>query len=347
MKKSLITVVFLAALIMAMPLAVTLSTYSSIRAAETVMVTVENFVRAETDFYMARYAAQGEFGTIRHIREPTPIDRQDVIRMNRDTLYSAGIFDLTHPVTIVKPESADRFQSMQIINQDHSTILVEHDTGKFTFTKEQIGTRYVIVLFRTFADPADATDVKKANILQDQIRVEQKAKGNFEIPDWDENSLKTVRDAIIVLASTMSDASGAFGKREELNPVSHLLGTAAGWGGNPRTAAMYTMEFPAKNDGKIPYSVTVRDVPVDGFWSITVYNASGFMEKNDLDLYSFNNITAKPNTDGSITINFGGDPKAINYLPITPGWNYTVRMYQPRKQLLDGSWAFPLAEQVK
>jgi hypothetical protein len=71
------------------------------------------------------------------------------------------------------------------------------------------------------------------------------------------------------------------------------------------------------------------------------------MEKNDLDLYSFNNITAKPNTDGSITINFGGDPKAINYLPITPGWNYTVRMYQPRKQLLDGSWAFPLAEQVK
>ena len=82
------------------------------------------------------------------------------------------------------------------------------------------------------------------------------------------------------------------------------------------------------NAGDAPYSVSVRDVPVDGFWSITVCNASGFMERNELNLYSFNNVTTKPNSDGSITINLGGSPKAINYMPITPGWSYTVRLQQ-------------------
>ena len=49
-------------------------------------VTVDNFVRAETDMTLKRYVAQGAFGKFVHIRQPTPIDRQDVIRMNRDTL---------------------------------------------------------------------------------------------------------------------------------------------------------------------------------------------------------------------------------------------------------------------
>ena len=60
-----------------------------------------------------------------------------------------------------------------------------------------------------------------------------------------------------------------------------------------------------------------------------------------------NNVTAKPNSDGSVTIHFGGDKKAApNYLPIMPGWNYTVRMYRPRQELLDGAWNFPEAQPV-
>ena len=52
-------------------------------------------------------------------------------------------------------------------------------------------------------------------------------------------------------------------------------------------------------------------------------------------------VTAESNQDGSVTIHFGGDPAKPNYLPITPGWNYIVRMYQPKVELLDGSWKFP------
>ena len=67
-------------------------------------VTVDDFVRAETDLTMKRYVAQGAFGKFLHIRQMVPIDKQDVIRMNRDTLYSLGVFDLMTPVTVIKPD---------------------------------------------------------------------------------------------------------------------------------------------------------------------------------------------------------------------------------------------------
>jgi len=313
-------------------------------ASATTTVTVDNYVRAETDMTMKAYATQGGFGKFLHIRGMTPIDKQNVVRMNRDTLYSAGVFDLTAPVTIVKPDPGKRFQSMLVINQDHSMLPVEHGAGTFTLTQEKLGTRYAIVLLRTFADPNDPADMKVANALQDRVQVKQAAVGTFEVPDWEQTSLHKVKDAINVLAATKSDASGMFGDKAKLNPIDHLLGAAYGWGGNPKEAAVYQNSVPPLNDGKTAHSLTVGEVPVDAFWSITVYNAKGFMEQNDRNAYSVNDVTAKRNGDGSVTVHFGGDPGSLNYLPITPGWNYVVRMYQPRKQVVDGSWRFPEAQ---
>lgn len=310
-------------------------------------VTVDNFVRAESDMTFDRYVKQGAFGKLLHIRQPTPIDQQDIIRMNRDTLYSAGVFDLSDPVTIVKPDSAGRFQSMMVISQDHSMLPVEHGAGEFILTQEKVGTRFAAVIFRTFVNANDPQDIKAANAMQDKIIVRQRSPGTFETPDWDEVSLKRVRDAINVLAATRTNARGMFGDKAKLDPISHLLGTAFGWGGNPEQAAMYDSVVPAQNDGKTPYRVTVKDVPVDGFWSITVYNKAGFMEKNDQNRYSYNNVTADKNADGSITINFGGGPSAINNLPITDGWNYTVRMYEPKQEIISGAWLFPKAQPAK
>ena len=60
-----------------------------------------------------------------------------------------------------------------------------------------------------------------------------------------------------------------------------------------------------------------------------------------------NNVTAKRHADGSVTVHFGGDPAAANHLPITPGWSYVVRMYRPRKPVVDGMWKFPEAQPVR
>ena len=49
--------------------------------------------------------------------------------------------------------------------------------------------------------------------------------------------------------------------------------------------------------------------------------------------------------DGSVTIQFGGCGNAnVNCIPIVLNWNYTVRLYRPRKQVLDGTWAFSEAQ---
>ncbi len=69
--------------------------------------------------------------------------------------------------------------------------------------------------------------------------------------------------------------------------------TATGWGLNPDKDAIYLNVTPSKNDGTTIYKLNVKDVPVDGFWSISLYNAEGYFGENDPNAYSLNNITAK------------------------------------------------------
>jgi hypothetical protein len=84
-------------------------------------------------------------------------------------------------------------------------------------------------------------------------------------------------------------------------------------------------------------------VPVDAFWS-SLYNPAGYFEPNDRDANGVNSATETPNTDGSITVNFGGDHDEPNSLPIMDGWNYLVRLYQPHPEVINGSWTFPSVE---
>jgi hypothetical protein len=137
-----------------------------------------------------------------------------------------------------------------------------------------------------------------------------------------------------------------FGDKDDVDPVRHLVGTAGGWGGNPPRDALYMNVNPKNNDGETPYSLTVKDVPVDGFWSITLYNAKGFYEAPE-NAISVNNVTAKKDANGAVTVHFGGDPSQPNYLRIMPGWNYTVRLYQPKAEILEGKWTFPEPTPVK
>ncbi len=314
-------------------------------AEDSATVTVMNFVRAETDYYNSRSVAQFGLGRVWHLRVPTPIEEQNVIRMNRDTIYSMAVLDLASPVTVSLPETGGRYLSMQVINQDHFTIAVEYGPGTYRYTREDAGTRYLSVIVRIFMNPNDETDIAAANDIQDKIVLGQAESGQFEVPDWDEDSLSSVRGLLLALGATASDSfDQAFGSQTEVDPVMHLLGTAAGWGGLPRRSAMYPSVFPEQSDGQVPHSLTVGKVPVDGFWSITVYNAAGFMEQNALGANSFNSITSQPNADGSTTIHFGAcEDGRANCLPIMKGWNYTVRLYQPSDAVLSGDWTFPPA----
>jgi Protein of unknown function (DUF1254) len=77
-----------------------------------IVVTPDNFPRAESDLFFSGVVKDGGFGKFMHRREPTPPGKQTIIRMNRDTLYSAAVFDLdAGPVTITLPDPGKRFLS--------------------------------------------------------------------------------------------------------------------------------------------------------------------------------------------------------------------------------------------
>ncbi|CAN7674485.1 DUF1254 domain-containing protein [Mesorhizobium sp. LjRoot246] len=324
---------------------------SCAQAADPVPVTVNNFIRAESDLYLSVVALkEGGFGKFEHHRDLSPVDAQTIIRQNRDTLYSAAVFDLdAGPVTITLPDAGKRFMSLQMINEDEYSPAAVYTPGKHTLTKQKIGTRYVLVGVRTLVDPGDPADMDKVHALQDAIKVQQPGgPGKFEVPNWDPASQKKVRDALIVLGTTLTDTSLAFGTKDEVDPIQRLISAATTWGGNPRKDAIYLNFTPSKNDGKAIYKLHVKDVPVDGFWSISLYNPQGYFQKNDYDAYSLNNITSKKNADGSADVQFGGcDGKIANCLVIMPGWNYTVRLYRPRAEILNGKWQFPEPQPVK
>ncbi|HEY4135202.1 MAG TPA: DUF1254 domain-containing protein [Alphaproteobacteria bacterium] len=317
---------------------------------DAVPVTPDNFVRAESDLYFGAVVKKGGFGKFDHTREPAPIDNQTVIRLNRDTLYSAAVFDLdAGPVTITLPDAGKRFMSMQVINEDQYTMDVIYRAGPHNLTRNKIGTRYVVIAVRTLVDPAKPDDVKQVHALQDAIKAEQRSSGTFEVPAWDPVSQKKVREALLTLGSMLPGSDGMFGTKEQVDPVRRLIGAATAWGGNPTKEATYLSFVPSKNDGATVYRLTVKDdVPVDAFWSVSVYNAEGYYQKNAYDSYSLNNITAKKSPDGSVAIQFGDcDGKTPNCLPIMKGWNYLVRLYRPRAEVLNGKWTFPEAKPVQ
>jgi hypothetical protein len=128
--------------------------------AQPVAVRPDNFCCAESDLYFSSVVANDGFGRFDHTREPTPLDKQTVIRLNRDTLYSAAVFDLdAGDVTITMPDAGDRFMSLQTINQDHYVHGVFYEAGPVTLRRDEVGTRYVVAAARTLADPSDPEDV--------------------------------------------------------------------------------------------------------------------------------------------------------------------------------------------
>ena len=317
------------------------------QAADPVQVTANNYVRAESDFQMRGYIENFDsFGKFHHSRKPYDVNNQVTVRGNRDTLYSFGVFDLTSPLTITLPDTKGRYQSLMVVNQDHS-LAAAYSPTTVTLTEDKVGTRFALLTIRTFMDPNDEKDMKAAHRLQDAVKVEQADIGKFEAPNWKKEEVEKMRDTINVVAATVTDSSKMFGRKEDLDPVYWMLGAALGWGGLPAEAATYVNVFPEKNDGKTPYTLTVKDVPVDAFWSVTLYDDKGWMPVNEYNAYSFNNVTAKKDKDGSITIHFGGDSKADNFLPIVPGWNYIARLYRPQQAVLDGSWTFPDPQAVE
>ncbi|TDP89716.1 uncharacterized protein DUF1254 [Leucobacter luti] len=308
-------------------------------------VNVQNFNRAETDLMFSRLAAPCGVGQWNHSTEVTPLDKQPVIRQNRDTLYSITILDVREDVTLTLPDTGDRYISAFVINQKHFGQTILSEPGEHVLTRSLVGSDYAGVIVRILVDPADPADVAEVNRLQNELCLRGGGSGTYPMPDYEEASQTVTRTAILELASGVSKYDHAFGTRDEVDPVLHLLGTASGWGGLPEYEATYISvneNLPVEE-----YRLTLKDIPVDAFWSVSLYNAAGYFEENALGVNSINSLTATPDADGGVTIRFGVHVDGVaNALQIMPGWNYVLRLYRPHPSVLDGSWTAPRPEVI-
>lgn len=214
-----------------------------------VPVSADNFTRAETDTYFANIVKMaGGVGRFLHRRELEPVENQIVVRPNRDTLYSAAVFDLdAGPVTITLPEVGERFMSLIVIDEDQYVPEVLYGAGTHTYSREKIGTRYLMLALRTLVNPNVPGDFDEVHALQDAVKIEQPGgPGRFAIPNWDPVSHKKVRDALLSLADTLPDSARGFGRKDQVDPVRRLILSASAWGGNPDSEAKYLNVFPIR-----------------------------------------------------------------------------------------------------
>lgn len=106
----------------------------------------------------------------------------------------------------------------------------------------------------------------------------------------------------------------------------------------------YVMSFPK---GELP--------PVNGFWSLTMYDQNYFFVDNPLNRYTLSQRNALvANPDGSVDLliqaESPGKDKEANWLPAPTGeFILMLRMYWPKEQppsLLDGSWKIPAVKEA-
>jgi hypothetical protein len=257
------------------------------------------------------------------------------------------VFDLElGPVVVTVPTAGERFVSLEALDEDHYSVAMFYGPGTYSFSFDNVSTRYLLLIARINVNPADRSDLASAHVVQDEIVVARQGGGRFVIPNWDPISQARVRVALQLLGNTVAGDERTFGARGEVDPVRHLIGTATQWDRCPPRDIACLLSVPRHNDGHTLHRLTVGHVPVDGFWSLGVYDTSGHFLGDDAHGHVVNSRTAMRNADQSVTVQFGGgeDTGAKNCLHIDKGWCYVVRLYRPRPEVLGGKWKFPEAE---
>jgi len=265
------------------------------------------------------------------------------MRINFDTLYSTVILDLTEPATLTMPDTDGRYQSAWIITDEHYNPMAFVKPGTYTLTQEDVGRRYATIAIRTQVNVMDPDDLATVHKLQDQLRIEQADKGSFEPSgNWDMEEVLAMRAKFQQRCKEAGLTSEVmFGKKGEVPLFEHNCGTALGWGGFTPDRAVYPGIYSTSTE---PQTLTLKDVPANAFWSVTVYDAEGYPQG---DVYNINSAFAVPNEDGSYTIHFGGDKDAVNYMDIYEGWNIALRIYEPTDAYFNGEWTMPELELAK
>ncbi|MFT4271916.1 MAG: DUF1214 domain-containing protein [Pantoea sp.] len=313
-------------------------------------VTPENYARAEVDLSYQNIVKDVGSNKFRHDRNLIPLDKQPAVTMNRDTVYSFGIYYVPKGTTITLPKSKDdRYQSAMIMQNDDYTDQVFYGPGTFDIKSQ---TEFVAIVVRTQVNPNDADDINYVHQLQDKISVNwptgTKVK-EYKRVDWDQKSLMALRHKYEKEAAKLPNLNETSGARGKVDPLKLNLGASVALGLLPPEHAVYIYRDFGLSGNKC-YKATYNkpDFKPGGFFSFTMYGADKYLHSENSHL---SNRDIKMDKDGKFTIYYG--PKAQcgnveNWLP-TPGdnWYLGMRIYRPGESVIDGTYTVPTPVEIK
>lgn len=258
------------------------------------------------------------------------LTNQTVVRMNQDTTYSAAVVNITEGASITLPESNGRYMSAMVVQNDHYIDQVFTTPGKHIIKGN---TDFVLVAIRTRIDMNNPEDVAEVQELQKKSILSAKATAEHKLPNYNMKQVETLRKKLSVEAAKKGSLNNMQGARGTIDEHMHMLGTAAGWGLLPDANARYLSY--GQEDGTGCYLANYKKPPFNsgGFFSITIYNAEGWIFDERAILNEYN---IEFNDDGTFDVNFGHCGQfAKNNIPIVDGWNFLMRVYQPKLDKLD------------
>jgi hypothetical protein len=276
-----------------------------------------------------------------HFRGITPLDKQNVVRMNRDTLYSMAVVDTSKGATITVPVlPSGRYASVFLADNDHYCPFVIYAPGTHRLPED---TKYLGVGVRIQVfDPKDADELVLINKLQDQFIITAQSSDPLPEFTWDRQSLQALTSKYEQDSAQYSSWKGMMGPRGKVNEASRHIAAAAAWGLFPEWDATY-LNYSGGHDPEVCHQATYQVPENAAFWSITVYGKDGFM-KSDNNILNSSNVVL--DADGAFTVHFGSNATCgdvPNRLDVSEGWNFLMRVYRPGKSVLDGSYILPEA----
>ncbi|MCP9930339.1 DUF1254 domain-containing protein [Cyanobium sp. AMD-g] len=311
-----------------------------------VKVTPDTYIRAETDRTFHNISQQaGGVNRWFYIRKPTPLNQQTVVRMNRDTLYSASIVDTSKGATVtVPPLPAGRFMSVLLVDNDHYAPAVYYAPGTYDLPQD---TKYLAVIVRTqVLNPKDDADIELANKLQDAVVIKANSADPLPPMQWDAASLKALTEQYEKDSAQYKSWKGMMGPRGKVDEKTRHIAAAAAWGLNPEWDATY-LNYSGDHDYRVCHKATYTVPENQAFWSITLYGTDGYI-KNENAVINSTNVNL--NDVGTFTVYFGSKEacgEVPNRVDVSEGWNFLMRIYRPGPSVLDGRYKLPTVVPVR